>query len=131
MTNNPHVFILSGMEALKSAIERVGSQSRLASILGVTPQGVHNWVLRNRVPADYCPAIEKATDGAVRCEDLRPDVDWGYLRGTGDRSDVSSGRREVPTAAPVECASGDPRHGIDRRQPDQRLVDRRKECGDA
>jgi DNA-binding transcriptional regulator YdaS (Cro superfamily) len=27
-------------------------------------------------------AIERETDGAVRCEDLRPDVDWQYLRGT-------------------------------------------------
>lgn len=34
--------------------------------------------------------IEKHTDGAVRCEELRPDVDWAYLRGT---------------AAPVERAA--------------------------
>ena len=26
--------------------------------------------------------IERESLGAVRCEDLRPDVDWGYLRGT-------------------------------------------------
>lgn len=26
--------------------------------------------------------IERETKGAVRCEDLRPDVDWAYLRGT-------------------------------------------------
>lgn len=26
--------------------------------------------------------IEKATSSAVRCEDLRPDVDWQYLRGS-------------------------------------------------
>lgn len=24
--------------------------------------------------------IERETDGQVRCEDLRPDVDWAYLR---------------------------------------------------
>lgn len=27
-------------------------------------------------------AIERESLGSVRCEDLRPDVDWGYLRGT-------------------------------------------------
>jgi DNA-binding transcriptional regulator YdaS (Cro superfamily) len=26
--------------------------------------------------------IERESFGAVRCEDLRPDVDWAYLRGT-------------------------------------------------
>lgn len=29
-----------------------------------------------------CLAIERETSGAVTCEDLRPDVDWAYLRGT-------------------------------------------------
>lgn len=24
--------------------------------------------------------IERETNGAVRCEDLRPDVDWAYIR---------------------------------------------------
>lgn len=26
--------------------------------------------------------IDRESRGAVRCEDLRPDVDWSYLRGT-------------------------------------------------
>jgi len=26
--------------------------------------------------------IERESGGTVRCETLRPDVDWGYLRGT-------------------------------------------------
>lgn len=29
-----------------------------------------------------CINIDRESGGAVRCEDLRPDVDWGYLRGT-------------------------------------------------
>ena len=32
------------------------------------------------------PAIERATNGAVRCEDLRPDVDWGVLRSTSAKA---------------------------------------------
>lgn len=27
-------------------------------------------------------AIERETKGGVRCEDLRPDVDWAFLRNT-------------------------------------------------
>lgn len=30
-------------------------------------------------------AIERESDGKVRCETLRPDVDWAYLRGTAKR----------------------------------------------
>jgi DNA-binding transcriptional regulator YdaS (Cro superfamily) len=77
--------MIGHMEALNKAIAIAGTQSSLASALGVVPQVVHNWLVRGNVPADHCPAIERATKGAVRCEDLRPDVDWGYLRGTDCR----------------------------------------------
>lgn len=33
-------------------------------------------------------AIDRESGGVVSCETLRPDVDWGYLRGT--RSDPSA-----------------------------------------
>lgn len=29
-----------------------------------------------------CLRLEAKSSGAVTCEDLRPDVDWAYLRGT-------------------------------------------------
>ena len=70
------------MEHLKRAIAVAGSQADLARRINVVQQVVNNWLRRGNVPADYCPAIERATGGAVRCEDLRPDVDWGYLRAT-------------------------------------------------
>lgn len=64
-------------------LSRPGEVARLASEIGVAPSVVSQWKngVRN-VPADRCPAVERATEGAVRCEDLRPDVDWAYLRGT-------------------------------------------------
>lgn len=68
--------------ALEKAIDLLGGMQAAARAIGVSPQRIFNWKQRGRVPADACPAIEKATNGAVRCEDLRPDVDWGYLRGT-------------------------------------------------
>lgn len=71
----------------KHPIERAalvaGSQAALAQALGVTRAAVNQWKEPGRrVPAEHCPAIERATGGAVRCEDLRPDVDWQVLRGT-------------------------------------------------
>lgn len=35
-----------------------------------------------RLGESICIGIERESLGAVRCEDLRPDVDWAYLRGT-------------------------------------------------
>lgn len=57
------------------------SQADLAKALGVHPVLVHQWSKgKRRIPAERCPAIEKATAGAVRCEELMPDIDWAYLR---------------------------------------------------
>lgn len=70
------------MNSLNRAFEIVGSQTALAKELDVAPQVVNNWVRRGRVPAEHCPAIERVTAGRVSCEELRPDVDWPYLRGT-------------------------------------------------
>lgn len=33
-----------------------------------------------RCGESLCINIERETGGAVRCEDLRPDVDWAWLR---------------------------------------------------
>lgn len=33
--------------------------------------------------------IERESNGTVRCEDLRPDVDWAYLRGTAQHHEVA------------------------------------------
>ncbi len=64
---------------LERAIQAAGSMQALASQLGVTKGAVFQWKLPNRkVPAAYCPTIERVT--GVKCEELRPDVDWAYLR---------------------------------------------------
>ena len=68
------------MKAIQRAVDILG----LAGIgrlydPPISAQAVHKW---KQVPAERCPAIEQATNGAVTCEDLRPDVDWAYLRGT-------------------------------------------------
>lgn len=70
--------MLRAMNALKKAVELVGSASELARQLGAPfPSRVTNWMLPGRVvPADQCEAIEAATSGAVTCEQLRPDLEW-------------------------------------------------------
>ena len=71
------------MHPIKKACEIIGSQRKLADRLGVSPGFVSQWVTGVRqVPADYCPTIERLTNGAVKCEQMCPDVDWAYLRAT-------------------------------------------------
>jgi DNA-binding transcriptional regulator YdaS (Cro superfamily) len=55
------------------AIEKVGSQSELARLLGLRPQYVNNWITRG-IPPKRCEAVEAAT--GIRCEELRPDFEW-------------------------------------------------------
>lgn len=59
--------------------EERGRARKLADALRVTQVTVHGWAYE-RVPADRCPAIERETGGQVRCEDMRPDVEWAVLR---------------------------------------------------
>ena len=69
--------------AIQTACEIVGGQTALARLIGIATPTVNQWVKQKRpIPAERCPTIEKATNGAVRCEDLRPDVNWSVLRGT-------------------------------------------------
>lgn len=69
------------MSAIKRASEIVGSQQKLATLLGVTSGAVSQWE-DGKVPIPHCIPIEKLTGGQVRCEDLHPDQDWAYLRAT-------------------------------------------------
>ena len=79
-------------EQLSIACKKVGGQAALSRLLGVSPPTVNQWVNGDRpVPAERCPSIEKATGGAVRCEALRPDVDWAYLRATNCPAEIGAG----------------------------------------
>lgn len=51
--------------------------ANLARTVKAAPALISQW--RNNVrpiPIDRCPDIERATDGNVPCEELRPDVVW-------------------------------------------------------
>jgi DNA-binding transcriptional regulator YdaS (Cro superfamily) len=71
---------------MQVAIDILGGPSKTSRLLGVTSQAVCFWRDGDRrFPAELCPVVERLTSGVVRCEDLRPDVDWAYLRGSVDR----------------------------------------------
>jgi DNA-binding transcriptional regulator YdaS (Cro superfamily) len=70
---------------LETYLDPRGMVNALAEKLAVPPALLSQWKVGARpVPAERCMAIERATGGAVRCEDLRPDLadDWAYLRAT-------------------------------------------------
>ena len=69
------------LQAVQAAAELVGGVTVLARLVGVSGPAVTQWATGlRRVPAQRCPLIERATGGRVRCESLRPDVDWSVLR---------------------------------------------------
>jgi DNA-binding transcriptional regulator YdaS (Cro superfamily) len=67
--------------AIEKAAKVLGSQAALGRVLNISRAAVCRWK-KEAIPAEHCPAIEQATGGQVRCEELRPDIPWGVLRGT-------------------------------------------------
>ncbi|MGE6498630.1 YdaS family helix-turn-helix protein [Cupriavidus metallidurans] len=63
--------------SLDEAIEASGGLSKVAHALHISPNRLANWLKRG-VPAERCPDVEAAI--GVRCEFLRPDVNWKVLR---------------------------------------------------
>jgi DNA-binding transcriptional regulator YdaS (Cro superfamily) len=53
-----------------------GRAKALAVDLGVSASLVIQWVSGKQVAIEWCPSIEKATQGEVTCADLRPDHRW-------------------------------------------------------
>lgn len=69
-------------EAVEAAIAHFGGNATaLATAIDLSPQMVSFMRKGERqVPPEKCPVIERETGGAVRCEELRPDVAWDVLR---------------------------------------------------
>ena len=69
---------------------------QLAQALGVSAVVVSLWKTSARpVPAERCPDIEAATNGAVTCEELRPDVNWSVLRSKVGAGETAEALKEV------------------------------------
>lgn len=59
-------------------IDQLGGPSAVARIVGVKAPSVIEW-RRRGIPPERCPAIERATQGAMHVETLRPDVAWSRI----------------------------------------------------
>lgn len=66
--------------ALAQAIAEFKTLKDFSAAMEVRYQVVQQW-LKNGVPAEVCPKIERLTERRVRCEQLNEKVDWAYLRG--------------------------------------------------
>lgn len=86
---------------MSELIASLGGPTAVARMLGIKPPSVIGW--EGRVPPDRCPAIERATEGRVTCEELRPDVRWARI------PDPSwphpEGRPAIDVAAPAKAAA--------------------------
>lgn len=71
------------------------TQMEFARLLGVT-QGMVAFWLHNKPPTiERAIQIEKASGGKVSCEELRPDVDWAFLRGKVGAGETACVEREA------------------------------------
>jgi len=71
----------SPKDALEKAIKIAGSKSALARSLGITPWALSKWNF-NKIPEDRCLSIEELTHQEVKAEQLRPDINWTFVRST-------------------------------------------------
>lgn len=63
------------MEKLRKVICQTGTQSEFAGKIGVSQGALANWLAgKRKVSIRYFDAIEEATQGLVKREDLRPDI---------------------------------------------------------
>jgi DNA-binding transcriptional regulator YdaS (Cro superfamily) len=81
---------MTPQEALRKAIEVLGTQKAVAAAAGddIKTGHIFHWLNKApEVPARYCPGIERATrekGDTVFCEQLCPSTDWASVRsGTG------------------------------------------------
>lgn len=84
--------------------------TKLAHELGVAPAYLYQMATGIRpVSAERAIEIEKVTGGLVTCEDLRPDVDWGYLRGTACKPTRAEAQQP---AVPIDIEPGQAGRGV-------------------
>lgn len=64
---------------IERAVQYAGGISALATLIGVRPPTVHEWKTGVRpVPIKRCVGINKATNGAITLQELRPN-DWQQI----------------------------------------------------
>lgn len=66
---------MKNLAYLKKCIRIAGGQRALARKIGATQQHIYNWMTRDKnIPPKYVIPMEKAVNGAVTRQELRPDI---------------------------------------------------------
>lgn len=73
--------MLSPKDAFEKAIKIAGSKAALARGLGITPWALSKWNF-DKIPEERCLSIEEITQKEVKAEQLRPDINWAFVRST-------------------------------------------------
>jgi len=64
-----------GIKALELCVKLLGSQQKVAEACGVRQQTISERLkVGGLVPAEWCIPLERATDGEVTRQQLRPDI---------------------------------------------------------
>jgi DNA-binding transcriptional regulator YdaS (Cro superfamily) len=89
------------MDKLRAFLNNLGKSERaeFCAACETTERYLRKAVSVNqRLGESLCINIDRESRGAVCCEDLRPDVDWAYLRGTA-KDERAGGASGEPTDA--------------------------------
>lgn len=62
---------------LDQAIRLAGGMTKMAQDLNLSGHAVIYQWKKTRIPAEHCMPVERLT--GVKCEQLRPDLDWDVL----------------------------------------------------
>lgn len=65
---------------VKAAIEICGSQAVVAKACGISQPTVFKWLGGAKMDVAHVSSIVKATNGEVKPQELRPDVDWETIK---------------------------------------------------
>lgn len=87
---------------MSELIKSLGGPNKVARMLGIKPPSVIGW--KGKPPAERCPAIERAMQGSVLCERMRPDIRW--LRVPDAAWPHPNGRPLIDVAGPADEANG-------------------------
>ena len=78
-------------EAIRSACDIIGSQARVAAMLGVTPGAVNQWCTGRRdVPLSKAIQLEGVTNGAVTVEQLKPEIRFTHVRNGSEKPPIAA-----------------------------------------
>lgn len=63
------------MEAMQKALDYFGSLYKMGKAIGATQTACYKWAHHKaRLSAEWAVLIERASDGAIKREELRPDI---------------------------------------------------------